>query len=173
MTLAAKKATAESQWTGPIIDIEEYCYGVVHPVTRQTITHYRKLMNDPHLKDLWVPAMSKEIHRLAQGKPGVTKATNTIFFLTHSEIRHIPSNQTVTYVRIVINHRPQKEDPNHIRITVGGNLISYPLSSPHEPPTLSCPSFFGTAQSVHLMHDLVEPTSRICILKRHSTATNT
>jgi hypothetical protein len=97
LTLAAKKATAESQWTGPIIDIEEYCYGIVHPVTKQTITHYRKLMNDPHLKNLWLPAMSKEIHCLAQGKPGVTKATNTIFFLTHSEIRHIPSNQTVTY----------------------------------------------------------------------------
>jgi hypothetical protein len=86
MTLEAKKATAESQWTGPIIDIEEYCCGVVHPVTKQTITHYCKLMNDPHLKDLWVPAMSKEIHCLAQGKLGVTKATNTIFFLTHSEI---------------------------------------------------------------------------------------
>jgi hypothetical protein len=27
----------------------------------------------------------------------------------------------------VIDHRPQKEDPNHVRITVGGNLIDYPL----------------------------------------------
>jgi hypothetical protein len=85
MTPKAKKATAESQWTGPIINIEKYCYGVVHPATKQTITHYRKLMNDPHLKDIWVPAMSKEIHCLAQGEPGVTKATSTIFFLTHSE----------------------------------------------------------------------------------------
>jgi hypothetical protein len=127
MTLAAKTATTESQWTGPIINIEEYCYGVVHPVTKQTITHYCKLMNDPHLKDLWVPAISKEIHRLVRGKPGVTKATNTIFFLTHSEIRHIPSNQTVTYAWIIINHHPQKKDPNHLRITVGGNLISYPF----------------------------------------------
>jgi hypothetical protein len=79
VTLAAKTATAASQWTSPIINIEEFCYGVVHPVTKQAITHYRKLMNDPHLKDLWVPAMSKEIHCLAQGKPGVTKATDTIF----------------------------------------------------------------------------------------------
>jgi hypothetical protein len=92
MTLEAKKATAESQWTSPIIVIEEHCYDVVHSVTKHTITHYRKLMNESHLKDLWVPAISKEIHCLAQGKPGVTKATNTIFFLTHSEIRHIPLN---------------------------------------------------------------------------------
>jgi hypothetical protein len=62
MTLEAKKSAAESQRTGPIIDIEEYCYGILHPVTKQTITQYCKLMNDTHLKDLWVPAMSKEVH---------------------------------------------------------------------------------------------------------------
>ncbi len=27
---------------------------------------------------------------------------------------------------MVINHRPQKADPNRIRITAGGNLINYP-----------------------------------------------
>ena len=36
--------------------------------------------------------MSKEIHRLAQGKEGITKGTNTIFFLSHKEIRLIPAN---------------------------------------------------------------------------------
>jgi hypothetical protein len=30
------------------------------------------------------------------------------------------------YACIVINHRPQKDDPNCIHITVGGNLINYP-----------------------------------------------
>jgi hypothetical protein len=28
-----------------------------------------------------------------------------------------------TYCNLVVNHRPQKEDPNRIRLTVGGNLI--------------------------------------------------
>jgi hypothetical protein len=74
------------QWTGPIINIEEHCFGVVHPITKQRITQYKKLQHGPHLKDLWVPAFSKEVHHLAQGKPGVTKATNTIFFLSHNEI---------------------------------------------------------------------------------------
>ena len=83
-------------------------------------------MDDPALKDLWVPAMSKELHRLAQGKEGVTVGTNTIFYLTHDEIRRIPKDRTVTYARIVIDHRPQKDDPNRVRITVGGNLIDYP-----------------------------------------------
>jgi hypothetical protein len=65
------------------INIEEVCNGVVHPITKETITKYTKLMDDPALKDLWVPAMSKELHRLAQGKEGITVGTNTIFYLTH------------------------------------------------------------------------------------------
>ncbi len=36
----------------PVIDIEEYCCGIVHPVTKETITKYRKLMKEPLLKDL-------------------------------------------------------------------------------------------------------------------------
>jgi hypothetical protein len=71
--------------------------------------------------------MSKELHCLAQGKPGITKATTTIFFLSHDEICHILKDQTVTYDHIVINHWPQKEVPNRVRITVGGNLIIYPF----------------------------------------------
>jgi hypothetical protein len=71
--------------------------------------------------------MSKEIHRLVQGKEGVTKGTNTIFFLAHTEICLIPANQTIMYARIVIDHQPQKDNPNHVRVTVGGNLINYPF----------------------------------------------
>jgi hypothetical protein len=70
--------------------------------------------------------MSKELHCLAQGKEGVTVGTNTIFYLTHDKIRCIPKDQTVPYAWIIINHRPQKDDPNQVRITVSGNLIYYP-----------------------------------------------
>ena len=46
--------------------------------------------------------------------------------MTHAKIWNIPKNQTVTYVRVVVDFRPQKEDPHRIRITAGGNLINYP-----------------------------------------------
>ena len=94
-------------------------------MTKETITKYTKLMNDPVLKPLWVPAMSKELHWLVQEKVGITVATNTVFFLSHDKIRCIPKDRTITYVRIVIDHWPQKDDPNHVCITVGGNLINY------------------------------------------------
>ncbi len=110
------------------INIEEVCNGIIHPITKETITKYTKtkLMDDPALKGLWVPAMSKELHCLAQGKEGAMVSTNTIFYLTNDEIRYIPKVCTVTYARIVVIHRPQKDDPNQVRITVGGNLIDYP-----------------------------------------------
>jgi hypothetical protein len=78
------------------INIKQVCNGVVHPITKETITKYTKLMDDPTLKDLWIPAMSKELHRLAQGKEGVAVGTNTIFYLTYDEIRRILKDRTVT-----------------------------------------------------------------------------
>ena len=93
---------------------------------KETITKYTKLMDDLALKDLWVPAMSKELHCLAQGKEGVLVGTNTIFYLTHDEIRRIPKDRMVMYPQIVINHHLQNDDPNQVQITVGGNLINYP-----------------------------------------------
>jgi hypothetical protein len=46
--------------------------------------------------------------------------------MTHDEILQIPSNQTMTYARVIVDFQPQKVDPHRIRITVGRNLINYP-----------------------------------------------
>jgi hypothetical protein len=116
-----------NQFTGPVVEIKEYCNRVVHLVTKETITHCKKLIKDPLLRDLWLKIMSNELHRLAQGCTGITKGTNAIFFLLHPDICNIPGNRTVTYAQIVIDHHPQKEDPNYVRITVSGNLIDYPF----------------------------------------------
>ncbi len=103
------------------------CNGVVHPITKETITKYAKLIADPILRDMWAAAMAKELYRLASGRVGVTKGTNTTHFLSHDEIKKIPNDCTVTYTQIVVHHGPHKEDPNRVGITVGGNLIDYPF----------------------------------------------
>ena len=46
--------------------------------------------------------------------------------MTIDEIKQISKDRTVTYARIVVDYQPQKDDPNRVRITVGGNLIDYP-----------------------------------------------
>merc|ERR1711966_38991 len=56
------------------------------------------------------------------GTPGL----DAIRVMTLEEIKKIPPDRVVTYARVVVDFRPQKEDPNRVRITTGGNLIAYP-----------------------------------------------
>ena len=63
----------------PVAGIEETANGVFHPITKETITSYAKLVADPLLWPVWTKAMCKELGRLAQGY-GKTKGTNTIEF---------------------------------------------------------------------------------------------
>eukprot|EP00804_Cyclotella_cryptica_P021893 CCRYP_000851-RA/>CCRYP_000851-RA protein AED:0.26 eAED:0.15 QI:0/0/0/1/0/0.33/3/0/868 len=110
------------------VDIENFCAGVQHPVTKETITKYKTLIKLPGMNEIWTTAFGKEFGNLAQGdlKTG-EKGTNTLFVMSHDEIANIPQGRTVTYGRIVIDFRPQKTDPNRVRITAGGNLIKeYP-----------------------------------------------
>ncbi len=99
------------QYTGPVIEIVEYCNGVVHPDTKETITHYKKLFKEPLLRDLWLKAISKELHCLVQRCAGITKGTNAIFFLLHSDICNIPRDKTVTYACIVMIIIPKRKTP--------------------------------------------------------------
>lgn len=46
--------------------------------------------------------------------------------MSHDDIKNIPDDHIVTYARIVVNGRPQKADPNRVRITVRRNIIYYP-----------------------------------------------
>jgi hypothetical protein len=64
---------------------------------------------------------------MAQGdnKTG-QKGTNAMFVMTHNEIAHAyQAKKFFTFANPVVDHRPQKEDPNCIRITAMGNLITY------------------------------------------------
>jgi hypothetical protein len=66
---------------------------------------------------------ANKIDRLAQGRAGTEiKGTKTIHFLRHTDI---PAGRKATYVRIVVDIRPQKAEPNRVQFTVGGNLIEY------------------------------------------------
>ena len=68
--------------------------------------------------------MVNEFGQLAKGVGTRTKTgTETIEFIKKSQV---PQGKTVTYARVVAELRPQKSEPERVRITVGGNLIDYP-----------------------------------------------
>ena len=99
----------------------------MHTTTGGIITKYSKLANDPETREVWATAFGKEFGSLAQGENRTgAKGKNSLLVLTHQDIREIPTDQVVTYGRLVVDYHPQKEDPNRVRLTAGGNLITYP-----------------------------------------------
>ena len=72
---------------------------------------------------LWLGTVSKEIVRLSQGSAEVKAGTNTMHFI-HAHKK--PRGRKTTYLKIVANVLPQKEDPYCIRFTVSGDRLDYP-----------------------------------------------
>ena len=100
---------------------------MIHPTTGEIISSYKRLMHDPATAEVWQTAFGKDFGGMAQGdlKTG-QKGTDSVFVMTHKEIEIAKEvGHKWTYARIVVGHRPQKEDPNQIRIAVGSNLITY------------------------------------------------
>ena len=54
------------------------------------------------------------------------KVTDTFKILRPEQVLFTPNDRVITYANIVVDYRPQKDDPNLVRITAGGNLIIYP-----------------------------------------------
>jgi hypothetical protein len=100
---------------------------MVHPTMGETITSYKQLMHDKATVEVWQMAFGKDFGSMVQGdnKTG-QKGTNSVFVMTWDEIDAAKAaGHTWTYMRIVVDYQPQKDDPNQIRIAVGGNLITY------------------------------------------------
>jgi hypothetical protein len=111
----------------PPQDFEQYAMPMIHPITDKIISSYKRLMNDPATAEVWMTAFGKDFGGMSHGdnKTG-KKGTNAMFVMLPFNVPNIPKDRVITYARGVIDHCPQKADPNRIRITAGGNLINYP-----------------------------------------------
>jgi hypothetical protein len=99
-----------------------YASAVAHPITGRAM-EYRQLITDPATHAEWQLLTANKFGRLVQGVGGRVKGTNTITFTPHNEM---PNDRQATYLRFVCSKRPQKQEKNQTRMTVGGNLIDYP-----------------------------------------------
>ncbi len=103
---------------------------MVHPITGETITSYRKLMKDPVTQETWMTAFGKDFGGMSQGDNKMGQVgTNAMFVMDPKDIPNIPADRRVTYANVVVDFRPQKEDLHCTCITAGGNLINYPGES--------------------------------------------
>jgi hypothetical protein len=93
---------------------EHFASPMIHPTAGETISSYKRLMNDPETAKVWQTAFGKDFGGMAQGddKTG-QKGTNSVFVMTHKEI-DIAKNagHKWTYARVIVDYRPPKEDPN-------------------------------------------------------------
>ena len=63
-----------------------FCAPVIHPVTGESITAYKKLQQEPLLAATWSRAFGKEFGNLAQGDAATnTPGTDSIFVLMHAQ----------------------------------------------------------------------------------------
>ena len=88
---------------------------------------YRHLIKGPERK-IWEISFANELGKLAQGIRGV-KGTTTVIFIIKDQV---PKDKKVTYGKIVCEVKPEKEEKERTRLTVGGNLLDFTenISSP-------------------------------------------
>ena len=76
-----------------------YTSPMIHPVTGDIISSYKRLMNDPATAEVWQTALGKDFGGMAQGddKTG-QKGTNSIFVMniTKSKRRILTSKNSLT-----------------------------------------------------------------------------
>jgi hypothetical protein len=89
------------------------------------LCEYRQLLQSS-MRPLWEEASCEEWARLAQGLPThdipVAEGTNTIFFIAHDKV---PIGCIATYPRVVVADQPNQAKPIRVRVTVGGDRITY------------------------------------------------
>ena len=71
------------------------------------------MSKDPEVREVWETGFGKEWGSLAQGDTRTgAKGTETFKILRPEQVLLIPIYRVVTYTNIVVDYRPQKDDPN-------------------------------------------------------------
>ena len=96
-----------AQPTGNIIQLEN---AIIENNTGGAL-EYRHLINIEEYREVWKQSLSKELDQLAQGRAQLAPGTNTLFFRKYQDIP-AGRRKDVTYGRVVVDYRMQKEDPN-------------------------------------------------------------
>ena len=104
---------------------------VLDPATGEFLEH-RQLRRDPRYKAVWDTSYANELGRLCQGiGSGTTPTkqrvggTNTFFLVDFQDIP-LHKRKEICHTMVVCEVRPEKDDPDRTRITIGGNRICYP-----------------------------------------------
>jgi hypothetical protein len=104
---------------------------ILDPATGKFLEH-RQLRQDPRYKATWDTLYANELGRLCQGigagntsTAQCVNGTNTFFLINYQDIP-AHKKKEICHTMVVCEVRPEKDNPNRTRITIGGNCICYP-----------------------------------------------
>jgi hypothetical protein len=113
-----------------LLDVPE-ALSVLDSSTGEFLEH-RQLRRDPRYKATWDTSYANELGRLCQGiGSGTTPTskrvagTNTFFLIDYHDIP-AHKRKEICHTMVVCEVRPEKDDPDRTRITIGGSRICYP-----------------------------------------------
>jgi hypothetical protein len=93
---------------------------------------HRQLRRDPKFKPTWDTSYANKLGRLCHGigvgpKPNSKRVegTNTFFRIDYNDIP-VHKRKEICHTLVVCEVRPEKDDPDRTRITIGGSRICYP-----------------------------------------------
>ena len=81
---------------------------------------YRHLIKGPERR-IWERSFANKLGQLPQGIIEV-KGKNTVMFIPKSIV---PKDKKITYGKLVCEMKPEKEEKERTRLTVGGNLLNF------------------------------------------------
>jgi hypothetical protein len=91
-----------------------------------------QLRRDPRYKATWDTSYANELGRLCQGigsgttpKSKRVAGTNTFFLIGYHDIP-VHKRKEICHTMVVCEVRPEKDDPDRTRITIGGSRIYFP-----------------------------------------------
>ena len=85
---------------------------------------YCQLRKNLNNQNIWNISFDNELGRLDQGEGGQIEGTYTMFFIEKYKVP-IDQLKDVSYGRIIVDYRQQKEEPHRTILTMGGNVITY------------------------------------------------
>ena len=111
------------------VDSPNAC-SVLDSATGEFLEH-PQLRRDPRYKETWDKSYANELGRLCQGigtgtKPGTKRidGTNTFFPIKYEDIP-THKQKEICHTFVICEVRPEKDDPDRTRITIGGSKICY------------------------------------------------
>jgi hypothetical protein len=104
---------------------------VLDPTTGDFLEH-PQLCRDPRYKTTWDTSYANKLGRLCQGigsgpTPNSQRVagTNTFCLINYKDIP-LHKRKEICHTMVLCEVRPEKDDPDRTRITIGGNRICYP-----------------------------------------------